>query len=125
MRPRPEHRAFELADRLAVQTYLHTRDFPPEEHHGLRAQMRQAAISAPGDIVSGLGRRPPGQRLQHLDQAYHALRELEYQMTLAHRLSLLGPETYGELHNLCVDTLMELMGLMRALGEPRARTPGR
>ena len=51
MRNHTKLRAFELADRLALRIYEHTRCMPREEQFGLTSQMRRAAVSIASNIV--------------------------------------------------------------------------
>jgi four helix bundle protein len=73
---------FQLADRLALATYTHTREFPREETFGLAAQLRRAAVSIASNIVEGCARRSEGDYLRFLDIAYGSSREVEYQLPL-------------------------------------------
>src|SRR4051794_32430075 len=81
--------AFKLADRLALQIYLVTADFPPAERYGLQSQLRRAAVSTPTNIVEGCGRDSEGDYLRFLDIAFGSCRELVYLLSLASRLGFL------------------------------------
>lgn len=89
MRDHTKLRAFELADALAMLVYQHTAGFPREEILGLTSQMRRAAVSVASNIVEGCARNSLADYLRFLDMAYGSVRELEYQITLAHRLGYL------------------------------------
>ncbi len=96
MRDRHKLRAFELADQLALLVYEHTRDFPRSEQFGLTSQMRRAAVSVPSNIVEGCGRESLADYIRFLDIAYGSVRELEYQLSLTHRLGFLKDEALGD-----------------------------
>src|SRR3990172_4907754 len=56
MRNHTKLRAFELADRLALLVYEHTRCLPRDEQFGLTSQMRRAGVSIACNIVEGCAR---------------------------------------------------------------------
>jgi len=106
-------KAFELADKLAVQVYQETRSFPKEELFGLVSQMRRAAVSVPSNIAEGCGRTTEKEYLQFLSIAYGSLKELEYQISLATKLKFL--ENISELAAVADETARVLNGLINAL----------
>ena len=115
MRDHRELRAFQLADELAVAVYRATRRFPKEELFGLTAQMRRAAVSVPSNIAEGCGRRTTADYLRFLDIAFGSFRELEYQISLAHRLGYLDTNGYEQLQPKCLETSKVLAALIRSL----------
>ena len=115
MRDHRKLKAFELADRLALAVYKHTRGFPREEIFGLIAQLRRAAVSVPSNIVEGCARTSEADYLRFLDIAYASSREVEYQLSLAARLGYLEAEAHHEVSGLCIETSKVLAGLIRAL----------
>jgi len=114
MRDPRKLRAFELADRLALAIYQHTRSFPREEQFGLTAQIRKAAVSGPSNIVEGCARRSEADYLRFLDIAYASTREVEYQLSLAVRLGYIDAGPYEELSALAAETGKVLAGLIRS-----------
>lgn len=116
MRDHTKLRAFELTDQLAVLVYQQTAQFPRDEMFGLVSQMRRAAVSAASNIVEGCARHTHADYLRLLDMAYGSLRELEYQISLAHRLGYLGDAT--ELNAIAVEAAKVLNGLIRSLRKP-------
>lgn len=115
MRDHTKRRAFELADRLALLVYQHTRTFPREEMFGSTAQLRRGAVSVPSNIVEGCARHSEGDSLRFLDIAYASTREVEYPLSLAARLRLLPPDAHRELAALATETGKVLAGLLRSL----------
>ena len=91
MRDHRKLRAFELADRLVLQVYQHTRTFPREELFGLSAQIRRSSLSMPSNSVEGCARHSKSDYIRFLDIAFASARELEYQLSLAERPGYLQP----------------------------------
>ena len=115
MRDHRKLRAFELADLLAMEVYQATAGFPRPELFGLVSQMRRAAVSVPCNIVEGCARPSAADFLRLLDIAYGSVRELEYQISLAHRLRFLSDEAHAPLATRCEETGKVLHGLIRSL----------
>lgn len=110
MRDHTRLRAFELADKLAIEIYQATKAFPREEQFGLTSQMRRAAVSVASNIVEGCARHTETEYLRFLDIAYGSVRELEYQISLATRLGYLATEPSSDLTALAIETSKVLAG---------------
>ena len=115
MRDHTKLKAFELADRLALEVYKHTASFPREEIFGLTAQLRKGAVSVPSNIVEGCARHSEADYLHFLDISYASSREVGYQLSIAVRLAYLGADAYAEVSGLCTETSKVLTGLIRSL----------
>jgi four helix bundle protein len=86
MRDHRKLRAFALADKVVMDVYGMTREFPKDEIYGLTAQLRRGAISVASNIVEGCARATERDYLHFLDISYSALKELDYQLSVAARL---------------------------------------
>ena len=113
MRDHKKLRAFELADQLAMITYMQTAKLPKDELFGLVSQMRRAAVSVASNIVEGCSRTSTVEYVRVLEVAYGSARELEYQISVSERLY---PDcALNEWASLATETCKVLNGLMRSL----------
>lgn len=115
MRDHNKLRAFQLADDLALAVYRHTSSFPEVERFGLTSQLRRAAVSVPSNIVEGCAKSSETDYLRYLDIAYASSCELQYQLSLAHRLGFSDEGSFRETDQIAVETSKVLSGLIRSL----------
>ncbi|XZE35677.1 four helix bundle protein [Pirellulaceae bacterium SH501] len=116
MRDHRNLRAFQLADELALVVYQETKAFPKEEMFGLTSQIRRAAVSVSSNIAEGCGRSSDVDFLRFLDMANGSLRELQYQISLAHRLGYISDEsTLANDDSVLYETGRVLHGLIRSM----------
>lgn len=115
MRDHRKLRAFELADELALCVYKATQAFPREEQFGLVSQLRRAAVSAASNIVEGCARNSEADFAHFLDVAFGSCQEVEYQISLAHRLGFLTLEDFQTLSAKSAETAKVLNALIRAV----------
>ena len=112
-------RAFEVADRLAIAVYRCTKTFPHDEIFSLTNQLRRAAVSVPSNIVEGCSRSSKQEYLRFLEIALGSAQEVEYQLTLAHRLGYLGQDEAAQVEPLSSETCRTLNALLRSLRPTR------
>jgi four helix bundle protein len=115
MRDHKKLRAFELADEVAILTYLETRNFPKEEMYGLTSQMRRSAVSVPSNIVEGCARESQTEFLRFLEIAFASLRELRYQFGLSERLGYFDENSFTGYDSKLLETEKVLGSLIRSL----------
>jgi len=108
-------KAFTLADELALTVYKHTREYPQDERFGLTAQIRRAAVSVPSNIVEGAAKDTEKDFLRFLHNANGSLHELNYQLSLGHRLGYSSEEEYAAVNGLANEGIKVLGGLIRSL----------
>jgi four helix bundle protein len=95
--------------------YASSKGFPREEQFGLASQIRRSAVSIASNIVEGCARNSKADYVHFLDMAYGSAREVEYQISLAHRLGYLPPSDFASLNSKCEERAKVLNGLIRAL----------
>jgi four helix bundle protein len=115
MRNHHNLRAFQLADELAVAVYRHTANFPRAEQFGLTSQIRRAAVSVPSNIVEGCAKSSEADYVRFLDIAYGSSCELQYQLSLTHRLGFLTDDSFEVVDKIAVETAKVINGLIRSL----------
>jgi len=115
MRDYSKLKVFSLADSLALAVYKESRVFPDSEKYGLQSQVRRAAVSIAANIVEGCGRSSQAEYLRFIEIAYASTRELEYEISLSHRLGYLTDDAATTIGQLCADTGMALNGLLKFL----------
>ncbi len=115
MRDHRKLRAFELADKLVLSIYSVTKTFPKEEQFGLTSQLRRAAVSIACNIVEGCARQSQADYLRFLDMAFGSAREVEYQLTIAHRLEYISDDVARKLSQQADETIRVLAGLLQSL----------
>ena len=104
---------------LVEQIYLASKNFPREERFGLTSQVRRAAVSVPSNIAEGAARTGTGEYLQSLSVASGSLAEVETQLIIANRLTMLPPEKLAALLNQSEEISKMLGGLKRSLESRR------
>ena len=115
MRDHRKLRAFELADKLVLSIYSVTKTFPREEQFGLTSQFRRAAVSIASNIVEGCARQSQADYMRFLDMAFGSAREVEYQLSIAHRLGYIPDAAAQKLAQQADETARVLASLLRSL----------
>ena len=82
---------------LAVDVYKATSDFPADERFGLISQSRRAAVSIPSNIAEGAGRKSDKEFSHFLGIANGSSYELQTQLVISNKLSLLDDNSMEEL----------------------------
>jgi len=87
----------QTADRLALEIYKATRDFPEEEIMGLISQIRKAALSVPSNVVEGSLRSGRRDQIRFYNIAAASLGKLEYFIEFAKKLEYISSSTANNL----------------------------
>ena len=100
---------------LVELIYRLTKIFPKEEQFGLSSQMRRAAVSIPSNVAEGWSRRTRGDFAYFLRISSGSTSELETQLEIARRLSLVDDTGYNETDGLLSEISKMLNSMLRKL----------
>lgn len=99
---------------LAERVYVATEKLPRAEEYGLKSQVRRAAVSVPSNIAEGKAIGGQAYR-RHVKVALGSNAELQTQLELATRLTMLDKAVAGELMMHASEVGRMLAGLLKAL----------
>jgi four helix bundle protein len=114
--------AWQASMDLVLATYALVRKLPAGEQFELARQMRRAAVSIPSNIAEGHAGGKAGRYLHHLLIAVGSLAELDTQIEVSVRLSLLSPDDIKETRVHLVRARQLLSGLTRSMRRKLATT---
>ena len=80
------------SNKLTLDIYKATQQFPKEEMFGLTSQIRRAVSSIPTNIAEGCGRRTNAELANFLNIASGSASEVEYEILLAKELCYITNE---------------------------------
>lgn len=122
----PNHhtlKAWQHAQRLAVDCARVAQSFPDYEQHSLADQLRRAAYSVPMNIAEGCSRKGPREYRKFLDIAWGSLAEVETALSMARDVGYLEPAEFGRLEALATETSKTLFGLLRKVTQSTSKSP--
>jgi four helix bundle protein len=97
--------------------YRETLDLPVEERYGLTSQIRRASISIPSNIAEGSSRQGKKEFKHFLSIALGSCYEVNTQLELAKRLSMLNDKTTDRIIHELDEVEKMIIGFMKSLGE--------
>jgi four helix bundle protein len=100
---------------LAERVHRATRTFAREDLFTLGTQLRRASNSIPSNVAEGFSRRSRGAYRSHVAIALGSQAEVQTQLELCRRLSLIARDTLRELQALAEEVGRLLFGLWRSL----------
>lgn len=116
-------KAWQHAQRLAVECSRAARSFPDYEQTALADQLRRAGYSIPLNIAEGSSRRGTVEYRRYLDQAWSSLAEVETALQIARDLRYIEPADFGRLEALATETSKTLYGLLRKISDASRGLP--
>ena len=116
-------KAWQHAQRLAIECVKAARAFPDYEQHALADQLRRACYSVSLNIAEGNTRQGSREYRRFLDTARGSLAEVETIIEMARELEYMRPAEFGRLEALVNETGKTLYGLLRKVSGAAVRTP--
>jgi len=111
-------KAWQHAQRLAVECVKAARRFPEYEQEALADQLRRACYSVPLNIAEGSARWGAREYRRYLDTAWASLAEVQTALEIARDVGYLELPDFGRLEALAVETSKTLYGLLRKISDP-------
>ena len=108
-------KAWQHAQRLAVECGKAAKRFPENDRGILADQLRRAAFSVPLNIAEGNTRHGSREYRRFLDTARGSLAEVETIIGIAKDLDYITPAEFGRLEALVTETGKTLYGLLRKI----------
>ena len=115
-------KAWQHAQRLAIECAKMARGFPDYEQAALADQLRRACYSVPLNIAEGNTRQGVREYRRCLDIARGSLAEVETIIGMARDLEYIRPAEFGRLEALVAETGKTLYGLLRKISGVAQRT---
>ena len=116
-------KAWQHAQRLAIDCSRIARNFPDYEQGALADLLRRACYRVPLNIAEGNSRHGSRECRRSLASARCSLAEVETIIQIARELEYLSPAEFGRLEALANETGKTLFGLLRKLGGIAERGP--
>ena len=105
------------AQRLTIELYARSADFPTVERFGLTAQIRRAAASIGANVAEGCGREGTGDMKRFIRIARGSAYELEHHLLLARDLGLMSAGEWSAFDRRVQRLSRMLAGLLRMPSE--------
>jgi four helix bundle protein len=108
-------RVWQKAHHLTLDIYKSSATFPREELYGLTSQMRRASVSIGANIAEGCCRKGDCELGRFLQISMGSASELEYELLLAHDLTILKAPDYDRLAKEVTEVKRMLSSLIHRL----------
>jgi len=115
MAPYRTLKAWQHAQRLAIECAKAAKRFPDFEQDALADQLRRASYSVVLNIAEGAARRGSKEYRRFLDTANGSLAEVETALAVARDLEYVTPPDFARLEALSTETGKTLFGLLRKI----------
>jgi len=115
MAPYKTLKAWQHAQRLAIECAKAAKQFPDYEQDSLADQLRRASYSVVLNIAEGAARRGSREYRRFLDTANGSLAEVETALGVARDLEYITPIEFARLEAVSTETGKTLFGLLRKI----------
>ena len=102
---------------LSVSIFRLTETLPKKEDYGLTSQIRRSALSVPGNVAEGFGRKHTKEKLNFYYDARGSLAETKSHLIYGHRIGYFPNANYNILVTLIEDIAKELNMLISSLAK--------
>ncbi len=92
-----ELKVYSLSIDFVLELYKVAETFPTDERFGLVSQLKRAAVSIPSNIAEGAQRQTKAEFVKFLFFAFGSCAEVETQLLLANKLSMISTDVHQEL----------------------------
>jgi len=100
---------------LSIEIYSVTKQFPDAEKFGLISQLRRASVSVASNIAEGAGRNSEKEFMQYCYIANGSLCEIETQITIANKITILEEQVYNSLIEKITELRKMIFGFIKNL----------
>jgi four helix bundle protein len=114
-------KAWQHAQRLAVECVKAASRFPDYEQNALADQLRRACYSIPLNIAEGTTRRGTRDYRRFLDTAWGSLAEVQTALAIARDVGYIQLPEFARLEALATETSKTLFGLLRKISQAADR----
>jgi four helix bundle protein len=106
---------WQKAMNLAVKIFELTEKLPRKEDYGLTSQIRRSALSVPGNISEGFGRKHTKDKLNFYYDSRGSLTETKNHLIYGHRVGYFNKSEFEEHTNVVEEIWKELNSLISSL----------
>jgi len=100
---------------LAIEVFKLTEKLPKKEDYGLTSQMRRSALSIPGNIAEGFGRKHTKDKLNFYYDSRGSIAETKNHLIYGHRVNYFTEREYEKYIDFIDDVWRELNSLISSL----------
>lgn len=108
---------WQKAMKLAVAIFKLTDKLPRKEDYGLTSQIRRAALSVPGNLSEGFGRKHRRDKLNFYYNARGSLSETKSHLIYGHCVRYFTKEEFDDHSSLIEEIWKELNSLIASFGQ--------
>ena len=104
---------YKFSQKLALECYKVTRNFPSDEKYAMIQQIRRAALSVHLNIAERSSRKSDAERKRHYEIARGSVIEIDTAIGIAYKLSYADLEQLQPLDGIIIKTFKILSGMIK------------